>query len=194
MDNNWTINQTKKLFKLALKANSEGHGLVKAFTQMAEECNKSINSVRNYYYSQLKMFELVPQLAVDLGITTIHGTRTEFELFDEKEINNLIKNILIAKADGKSVRATIAELSGGSNKTALRIQNKYRSMISHHRDRVNAVMKELAATNKPYYNPYLKETVCGETPDNYKKLGDYISTLNSGEVDEFLSLMKKLFA
>lgn len=194
MENNWTIEQTKKLFNLAAKAVNGGNGLATAFNQMSKDCNRSVNSVRNYYYSQLKMFELVPQIATDLGITLISGQRAEFELFSEDEIDTLIENILIGKSQGESVRAVIARLSGADTKKALRLQNKYRSMIAHHRERVNKVMKKLSAANKPYYNPYLKQTVCGDTPDNYKKLNEYISSLDEKEVGEFLSIMQKLFA
>lgn len=194
MDNNWTINQTKKLFKLAYEANAAGKGLISAFSIMATDCNKSVNSVRNYYYSQLKMFQLVPQLAVDLGIRTLTASKPDFEFFSEAEISNLVKSILIGKANGKSVRATIGVLSNQDSKQALRLQNKFRSLVTHHRGTVNAIMLELSQSNVPYFNPYLKETVCGTSPDNHARLTDYISTLNTAEVDDFLALLKKLFA
>lgn len=195
MENNWTIEQTKQLFALANEASKAGKGLVWAFSAMADRCGRSVNSVRNYYYSQLKMFELVPQIAVDLGITPITGNRTDFDLFTDAEIDSLIESILTGKAQGQSVRAVIATLSGGNAKKALRLQNKYRSMVAHHRDRVTAVMKKLAANGTPYFNPYLKQVMTGaEEPDNYKKLSDYISSLDEKEVGEFLNLMRKLFA
>lgn len=194
MDNNWTIEQTKQLFALAKQATDENRGLVWAFSQMAQTCGRSSNSVRNYYYSQLKMFELVPQIAKDLGITPTKGGRGEFELFSDDEINELLKTILVGKADGTSVRSVIASMCGGDAKKALRLQNKYRSMTAHHRDRVTAVMRELAAEGKQYYNPYLKRVETGEPTGNYEKLSDYISALSEEEAGEFLSLMKKLFA
>lgn len=195
MENNWTIEQTKTLFSLAREARENGRGLIWAFASMSERTGRSVNSVRNYYYSQLKMFELVPTLATDLGIELVDSARERFELFSGAEIDELIKRVLLGKARGVSVRKVIAEMAGGSAKKALRLQNKYRSMILHHRDKVTEIMRGLSASGENYYNPYIKETVvAGEETDNYRKLSDYISSLDETEVGEFLSIMKKFFA
>lgn len=195
MENNWTIEQTKTLFALAREAKAKGHGLVWAFAAMREKTGRSINSVRNYYYSQLKMFELVPQLAADLGIELVDSARERFELFDAAEIEDLMEKVLIGKAQGNSVRKVIAELSGGDAKKALRLQNKYRSMILHHREKVTEIMRRIGARGQNYYNPYVKETVvAGSETDNYRRLTDYIASLDESEVGEFLNIMKKFFA
>ncbi|MCL2061420.1 MAG: hypothetical protein FWH03_02205 [Firmicutes bacterium] len=196
MENNWNIEQTKKLFGYAHEAAKLGKGLMWAFLKTSGESGRSVNSVRNYYYSQLKMFELVPKLAQDLGITLVTKERGQFELFKTEEICDLIEKILIGKASGVSVRATIAHLSGGDQKQALRLQNKYRSMITHHKSRVNNVMNNLAQQNIPYFNPYSKTVVTdgASQDDNYKKLTDYIASLDESEVDNFFTLMRKLFA
>lgn len=195
MDNNWTIEQTKTLFALARKAKEKGNGLISAFSAMSERTGRSVNSVRNYYYSQLKMFELVPRLAADLGIEIVDSQRERFELFSANEIDSLLERILVGKAQGVSVRKIIADMSGGDSKKALRLQNKYRSMVLHHRDKVTEIMRKIGASGRNYYNPYLKETVvAGSETDNYKKLNDYISSLDETEVGEFLQIMKKFFA
>ena len=194
MENNWTIEQTKTLFSLAREAKEKERGLVWAFSAMSDKTGRSVNSVRNYYYSQLKMFELVPSLAKDLGIELVDSSRERFELFEADEIDELLENVLSGKARGVSVRQVIADMSGGDGKKALRLQNKYRSMILHHREKVNEVMRRIGASGKDYYNPYLKETVAaGSETDNYKKLNDYIASLDA-EVGEFLQIMKKFFA
>ncbi len=195
MENNWTIEQTKTLFSLAREAKEKERGLVWAFSAMSDKTGRSVNSVRNYYYSQLKMFELVPNLAKDLGIELVDSSRERFELFEADEIDELLENVLSGKARGVSVRQVIADMSGGDGKKALRLQNKYRSMILHHREKVNEVMRRIGASGKDYYNPYLKETVAaGSETDNYKKLNDYIASLDEAEVGEFLQIMKKFFA
>ena len=195
MENNWTIEQTKMLFSLAREAKEKERGLVWAFSAMSDKTGRSVNSVRNYYYSQLKMFELVPSLAKDLGIELVDSSRERFELFEADEIDELLENVLSGKARGVSVRQVIADMSGGDGKKALRLQNKYRSMILHHREKVNEVMRRIGASGKDYYNPYLKETVAaGSETDNYKKLNDYIASLDEAEVGEFLQIMKKFFA
>lgn len=195
MENNWTIEQTKTLFKLAREAKEKNRGLMHAFTAMSERTGRSVNSVRNYYYSQLKMFELVPKLAADLGIELLDSARERFTLFDAAEIDALMENVLTQKAHGVSVRKVIADMSGGDAKKALRLQNKYRSMILHHRDKVTEIMRRIGASGRDYFNPYLKETVvAGAETDNYKKLNEYIASLDENEVGEFLSILKKLFA
>ena len=173
MENNWTIEQTKTLFSLAREAKEKERGLVWAFSAMSDKTGRSVNSVRNYYYSQLKMFELVPSLAKDLGIELVDSSRERFELFEADEIDELLESVLSGKARGVSVRQVIADMSGGDGKKALRLQNKYRSMILHHREKVNEVMRRIGASGKDYYNPYLKETVAaGSETDNFKKLND----------------------
>ena len=195
MENNWSIEQTKKLFGYAMSAAESGRGLMWAFLKTAEESGRSVNSVRNYYYSQLKMFELVPSLATDLGIKIITSRRGQFELFEKDEIRALVERILTGKANGVSVRSTIAELSKGEPKRALRLQNKYRSMVMHHRTTVNEVMSDLEQRGIKYYNPYTKSVETGQnTQDNHKRLTEYIASLDRSEVANFLSLMKKLFA
>ncbi|MCL2797002.1 MAG: hypothetical protein FWD58_02985 [Firmicutes bacterium] len=195
MENNWSIEQTKKLFAYAYTAAQNGRGLMWAFVKTAEESGRSVNSVRNYYYSQLKMFELVPKLAEDLGIKIVTSQRGQFELFGGDEIRELLERILVGKANGVSVRATIGKISKGDAKLALRLQNKYRSMVMHHRGKVTALMNELGKRGIIYYNPYSKSVVTEpESGDNYKKLNDYISSLDQTEVANFFQLMKKLFA
>jgi len=195
MENNWSIEQTKRLFAYAYEAAESGRGLSWAFMKTAEEARRSVNSVRNYYYSQLKMFELVPSLAEDLGIQLKGAQRDRFELFNENEIVNLVEEILIAKGRGISVRATISKLSCGDSKLGLRLQNKYRSMVSNHRDRVTKIMNDLNARGIVYFNPYTKLLVTErEDGDNHKKLTEYIASLGADEVENVFAVMKKLFA
>lgn len=193
MQNNWTIQQTKELFDLVKQTSDEGKGLFSAFEKMAENCGRSINSVRNYYYSQLKMFELVPSLADDLGIVTVKTKREEFELFDEEEIVSLIRTVLTGKALGKSVRSIISEMANGDAKLALRLQNKYRSMTAHHKPKVMSIMNALTSEGIVYYNPYTKQrSDAPDSEDKLSRLNEYIAGLDAAEVGSFLNLIKKL--
>jgi len=191
MENNWTINQTKELFSLVKSTIDRGEGLKIAFQQMAERSGRSLNSVRNYYYSQLKMFELVPKLAEDLGVETVSSRRAEFELFSKSEIEELMTKVLVGKAKGNSVRGVIATMAR-DDKEALRLQNKYRSMVAHHKARVTEIMNGLAEKNIPYFNPYLKKVVDGSAGDNLKRLNEYVAKLDVDEVAGFLNLLGKL--
>ncbi len=195
MEKNWSIEQTKRLFDYAFRATVQKKGLMWAFVQVAQESGKSINSVRNYYYSQLKMFELVPRLASELDIKVVNVQRDRFQLFGEQEINQLVKEILIGKANGVSVRATINQKSDGDSKLALRLQNKYRSMVANHKDKVVKIMDELGFDGIVYFNPYTK-MVSSEmrAVSNHEKLIEYISELDEGKVDSVFEIFKKLFA
>ena len=189
---NWTIAQTKELFELVRQANAGGKGLNWAFDKMSQKCSRSSNSVRNYYYSQLKMFQLLPSLASDLKIRLPEVKRDSFELFEQSEIRELVESILIGKAEGKSVRATIAELSCGDTKKALRLQNKYRSMLTHHRPYMEEVMRSLKERKIQYYDPYRRALGGDGSDDNIRKLTEYISKLDEQEAGSFLKLIRKL--
>lgn len=195
MEKNWSIEQTKRLFEYAYDAYEQKRGLMWAFMQVSNESGKSVNSVRNYYYSQLKMFELVPSLAHDLNIKLINVQRDRFELFESSEIDELVKEILIGKASGISVRATIAQKSEGDSKLALRLQNKYRSMVANHKSKVNKIMDSLAANNITHFNPYTKQVSSERAKvSSHEQLLEYIKELDEREVDSVFEIFKKLFA
>ena len=71
MDNKWSIDETKQLFDLAFEAAQNGKGLSAAFGEMSRHSGKSVNSIRNYYYSQLRLFEMMPEFTDRLGIRTV---------------------------------------------------------------------------------------------------------------------------
>ncbi len=184
----WTIKETRELFMLCGTARDGGKSLSEAFLAMAKKTGRSVNSVRNYYYGQARTFELVPEIATKLGIKTVGVKRDAFVPFTDNEIRTLIETVLVNKAGGKSVRATIFELAGGDGKKALRLQNKYRSVLRSHRKDVEAVMRELDARGVAYVNPYVRENQA----DNFVRLTEYIAALDESKVGTFLSLIEKL--
>ncbi len=190
MDGKWSIEEAKRLFSLVEKASESGQSLATAFAVIAGESGRSVNSVRNYYYSQLRVFEMMPSVAKQLGIRVISARRASFTLFSKEEIDLLLERVLIGKANGRSVRSVIAELSGGDKKKALRLQNKYRSTVACHRDRVKLVTSRLAANKTPYYDPYLKKTIVGGAPDdNLARLAEYIGSLDSDRMVDVVKLL-----
>ncbi len=184
---NWTINETRRLFELCDKARNEGVSLTSAFRTMAKATGRSINSVRNFYYGQSKTFDLVPEVAQKLGIKTARKKRAAFVPFETDEVDKLIENILVAKGNGKSVRAAIFELANGNERIALRLQNKYRSVLRTHRDRVETIMADLDERGIKHFDPYKK----ARRVDNIERLTEYISALDEERVGKFLSLLEK---
>lgn len=190
MDNKWSIDETKQLFDLAYKAYESGKGLSSAFGEMSRTSGKSVNSVRNYYYSQLRLFEMMPEFTDKLGIRTVAMRREKFNVFTRAEIDALVETVLIGKAAGKSVRAIIAEAANGDKKLALRLQNKYRSTVSCHRDKVKAVEDRLSEKGVDYFDPYSKRVVRGgNRDDNVSRLADYISRLSGSEVADVVKML-----
>lgn len=184
---NWTVEQTKRLFALCEQAKRDGNSLSGAFAAVSRETGRSVNSVRNYYYSQSKTFALVPEIADRLGIRYCVADKSRFVPFTQDQVQALLRSILTARAQGKSVRKAIAELSGGDEKTALRYQNKYRSTVRSHRALVEKIMAELKASGVPYVDPYEKPQ-----RDNFARLADYLSALDSARVGKFISIIEKL--
>ena len=190
MDGKWSIEETKRLFDLVYQSVEKGESLSTAFIQVAQSCGKSLNSIRSYYYSQLKLFEMMPSIAKELGIRTLTARRESFTLFSREEIDVLLENVLVGKANGKSVRAVILDMAGGDGKRALRLQNKYRSTVACHRDRVKRVTSRLLSEKKPYYDPYLKRVVSSKSDDdNLTRLADYISTLDSDKMVDVVKIL-----
>ena len=65
-----------------------------------------------------------------------------------------------------------------ANIKALRLQNKYRSTVACHRDRVNKIIARLNRSKIPYFDPYLKRVVTGTEDDgSLVRLAEYIGTL-----------------
>lgn len=184
---NWTIEQTVELFDRCAEARKNGKSLSAAFKAMSEKTGRSLNSVRNYYYGQAKTFELVPEVAQKLGIKKAEVERERFVPFSDGEVRALVENVLIAKGEGKSVRCAIFELAKGDPKTALRLQNKYRSVLRSHRDFVEEIMKDMTARGIAFRDPYGKIE-----SDNFARLTEYIAALDNNRVGKFLSIIEKL--
>ena len=184
-NNNWTVEQTKELFSRCGEARKNGTSLSAAFRDIATRTGRSVNSVRNYYYGQVKTFELVPDIAASLGISVGETARDRFVPFSQTETDELIRNVLIAKGKGISVRKAILELANGDPQKALRLQNKYRSCLRSHRDRVEQIVDELKASHMPYVNPYGDD-------DNFARLTEYIASLDERGAHKFLNLISEL--
>ncbi len=184
-NSNWTIEQTKRLFTLCDKAKKTGNSLGEAFHTLAAETGRSVNSVRNYYYSQTKIFELVPDVASKLGIKLGSVKRDAFVPFRDDEVKSLIEHILVKKGEGVSVRAAIAEIAPDA-KTALRYQNKYRSYLRSHHSEVEAIMADLDSRGVTYFDPYKKSGA-----DNFDRLTRYLAALDQKSVSKFLSIIEK---
>ena len=135
----WAQEQQSLLMEQVRKARQSRQPLQIAFEAVAERTGRKSASVRNYYYTHLRGQMDAP---------------TPFELFTPEQVEALLGAMLTGQAQGRSVRAIALEMAGQDQKGMLRLQNKYRSLIKHHRDQVEAVMARLEQAGESYVNPY----------------------------------------
>lgn len=130
----WRADEIDQLWQEILKANEKGQPLRSVFEQMGETLGRKPNSVRNYYYMQLR-----PQDG--------HAMRraAPFETFTEDQVRALVRSVLLARARGQSVRAAVSALSEGDHARMLRYQNKYRSVLKKRPELVAEILNELKA-------------------------------------------------
>ena len=127
----WSENENKLLWETADEAQQQGLPLKTVFEQIARQTGRRPNSIRNYYYAQVR--------SRDDG----HTPAARFVPFTQPEVDWLMEQVLIARAEGQSVRSCLQKLSGGDHSLMLRYQNKYRAVIKSRPDYVHALVEKL---------------------------------------------------
>jgi len=148
----WSYEETDTLFREAREAGKDGRPIKYVFDKVAMLTGRKPNSIRNYYYLKLKESD-------ELGKTT-------FVPFEEDEVHNLIRTMLVEQARGKSVRSIAFEMGGGDKKAMLRFQNKYRSMIRNKPEYIRQIMAELKEEGKECVNPFIGRRKRGQQRRN----------------------------
>lgn len=133
----------KDVTMLAEYLKSRGNSsLTSVFIDYAKKHGKAKGTVRNLYYALAKRSvedEEFCQKYLDGKPLEV----SKIVEFNEREEKELIKEILLKKAQGKSVRSTIMQMADGDGKVALRYQNKYRNAIKNKPELIEALMQEL---------------------------------------------------
>lgn len=116
--------------------------LSSAFEEYGAISGKAKGTVRNLYYALAKLS------SKDKGFCDKYFSGKPLAVnkiveFDQKEERELIKEILLLKKDGCSVRGAIAKLTNGDDKKALRYQNKYRNAIKNKPNLISELILEL---------------------------------------------------
>ena len=127
----WSESENKLLWETADEAQQQGLPLKAVFEQIALKTGRRPNSIRNYYYAQVRTRE----------DGQAHAAR--FVPFTQDEVDWLMEQVLIARAEGQSVRSCLQKLSGGDHSLMLRYQNKYRAVIKSRPDYVRALVERL---------------------------------------------------
>lgn len=139
----WQKKEIDLLQSRIREAAETGESLRSVFDRIARELGRKPNSIRNFYYAQIR--------AQDSGE---EGRTLPFETFSPAEVEQLIASVLTARAQGMSVRACVRQLAEGDRTRMLRYQNKYRSTVRTRPELVRRVMSRLAEQGIAFVNPY----------------------------------------
>ena len=134
----WQDAETAQLFTAVRQANDEGRPLRTVFEQLSGDLGRKPNSIRNYYYACMRTHP-------DAAPARMEPPRQ----FTSEETHDLLRRVLIAKGEGRSVRSCVMEMADGDRSRMLRYQNKYRTLLKHRPDLISAVREELAEEGYP---------------------------------------------
>ena len=129
----WSESENQLLWETADEAQQQGLPLKAVFDQIARQTGRRPNSIRNYYYAQVRQHEEGQP----------HAAR--FVPFTQQEVDWLMEQVLTARAEGQSVRACLQKLAGGDHSLMLRYQNKYRAVIKSRPEYVRQIVERLNA-------------------------------------------------
>ena len=133
----WQQEENDLLFGAVKEAAAEGKPLRDVFTKVGQQLGRKPNSIRNYYYARVKE---EPALA---------PSKATFRAFDQEELHSLLRDVLMAKGRGESVRACVIRRANGDRSAMLRYQNKYRSVLKNKPELLNEVAQELRQEGLP---------------------------------------------
>lgn len=134
----WQEEETARLFTAVKEANASGAPLRSVFESLSGDLGRKPNSIRNYYYACLRQR---PEIA------TLRAA--PFTAFTPEETHELLRRVLMARGEGRSVRSCVMEMAEGSHSRMLRYQNKYRTILKHRPELIEAVRQELQKEGLP---------------------------------------------
>lgn len=142
----WQKQEIDALQQSIEAAEQSGESLRSVFERMSRQLGRKPNSIRNFYYAQVRT-----------GQGENGARATPFETFSQEEVERLVEQVLTAKAQGVSVRACVRQLAGGDRTRMLRYQNKYRSTVRTKPEVVRRVMERLSEQGRAFVSPYAQE-------------------------------------
>ena len=133
----WKEAETARLFSAVEAANAAGTPLRTVFESLSGDLGRKPNSIRNYYYACLRQH---PDAAVRSPV---------FQPFSPEETHELLRQVLMARGNGRSVRACVMDMAQGSHSRMLRYQNKYRTILKTRPELIAQVCEELKQEGLP---------------------------------------------
>jgi len=119
----WTTAQINLLLQKIASERARMH----AFREVAAKLGRKANSVRNYYYKHhaQEKNQIVP--------------------FGPQETKHLLREIILGTSRGESVRSICMKLASDDRAKMLRLQNKYRTVLSKNPAQIERIAKNLEA-------------------------------------------------
>lgn len=163
----WSESENQLLWETADEAQQLGLPLKAVFEQIAQATGRRPNSIRNYYYAQVRNRE------------DGHAHAARFVPFTPQEVDWLMEQVLTARAAGQSVRSCLQKLSGGDHSLMLRYQNKYRAVIKSRPDYVRTLVERLNSEGVMCDTPQVNHRTrgdlnasCAQMVDEAQRAGD----------------------
>lgn len=163
----WSSQESALLWETAEEAQKQGLPLKQVFERIAGQTGRRPNSIRNYYYAQVR-----DQVGAD-------QCAARFVPFTDTEVNELMEHVLRARARGQSVRSCLQQLSHGDHSLMLRYQNKYRSVLKARPELVRRIVEELnregVACEAPQVHSRARSTLddaCRQLSASARQVGD----------------------
>ncbi len=128
----WRDEESNTLFSAVREASRQGTPLRSVFEQVASSLGRKPNSIRNYYYAQLRQR---PETGLNRA--------APFQTFTDDEVRELLRTVLAARGQGVSVRACVMRMAGGDRSLMLRYQNKYRSILKNRPQLLSEIAEDL---------------------------------------------------
>ena len=153
----WQKDEIDLLFEAVRAANEDGRSLREVFTDVGSQLQRKPNSIRNYYYARVRE---TPELA---------PRQTPFRAFSPEEVHQLLRQVLMGRGSGESVRACVTRLAGGDRSLMLRYQNKYRSILKNRPEMLLSVAEKLRQEGLP----------CPDNVVEYRQYGACANTADS---------------
>ena len=166
----WSEEENKLLWETADEAQLKGLPLKQVFEKIAEQTGRRPNSIRNYYYAQVRQRE---------GAS---APMPRFVPFEENEVNSLVEQVLRARAKGQSVRSCLQEMSGGNHSLMLRYQNKYRSVLKNRPDLIGQLVEKLREEGVDCPTPEVRARVHGTVEQACSSLTQAARDVSDGEL------------
>ncbi len=138
--NGYTKEEAKSLIEYIWEGKKAGKTLTTLFSSYGKKSGRAKGSVRNYYYALMKKGE---EREVQSLLKGKNLTVEKIREFTEEETDEAIKQILMEKSKGVSVRRAICNLSKGDDKLMLRLQNKYRNVLKKEPERIQTIARQL---------------------------------------------------